>query len=156
MVKILEVPIEGALLNGDIAVIGTDRFVGSTDMAYSLAVAARKAGKRVALLTTVDIGYLGHWEDDPDPDVRIHDNLPVIFDGMVVIVVSNGSITREALDIPGAASVIGVSSASTRQTMDSFRLEQSDRMLLDELEKLLPPDSQVRRLRDELRRRIYK
>ena len=56
----------------------------------------------------------------------------------------------------GAQAVIGVTAESLKLTLDAFRLEQSDRMLLDELEKLLPPDSQVRKLRDELRRRIYK
>ena len=75
---------------------------------------------------------------------------------MTVIVINSGPITREMLNIPSAQAVIGVTADSLKLTIDAFRLEQSNRMLLDELEKLLPPDSQVRKLRDELRRRIYK
>lgn len=156
MAKIVEVPMAGASITGDVAVVSLDDFVGSTDMAYSIALSARKAGKRVALLTEVDISYLLDWQDDPDPEVRVYDNATSVYDNMTVIVINSGPITREMLNIPSAQAVIGVTADSLKLTLDAFRLEQSNRMLLDELEKLLPPDSQVRKLRDELRRRIYK
>lgn len=94
-----------------------------------------RAGKRVALLTEVDISYLLDWQDDPDPEVRVYDNATSVYDNMTVIVINSGPITREMLNIPSAQAVIGVTAESLKLTLDAFRLEQSDRMLLDELEK---------------------
>lgn len=48
MAKIVEVPLAGASITGDVAVVSLDDFVGSTDMAYSIALSVRKAGKRVS------------------------------------------------------------------------------------------------------------
>ena len=38
MAKIVEVPLAGASITGDVAVVSLDDFVGSTDMAYSIAL----------------------------------------------------------------------------------------------------------------------
>lgn len=107
MAKIVEVPLAGASITGDVAVVSLDDFVGSTDMAYSIALSVRKAGKRVALLTEVDISYLLDWQDDPDPEVRVYDNATSVYDNMTVIVINSGPITREMLNIPSAQAVIG-------------------------------------------------
>lgn len=154
MAKYVNAPIAGASISNDVVVVTLANFVGGTDMAYSMAMEVRKSGRRVALLTATDPSYIEDWVDDDDPEIVVYDGCTADYAGKTVVVISNEQLSVEQLQYEGAAMVIGIVSSSIVMNEDAFRLEQSDRMLLNELEKLLPADSPVRALRDELRKRI--
>jgi hypothetical protein len=155
MAKYVNAPIAGASINGTIVVVTLAQFVGGTDMAYSIAIDARKAGKKVALVTTTDLSYIDDWLDDESPEVIVHDGPVKSYAGKTVVVISDKSLSAGQLVYEGAIMVIGVVSSNIVMNTDAFRLEQSNRALLNELEKLLPAESPVRALRDELRKRIF-
>lgn len=155
MAKYVNAPIAGASINGAVVVVTLAPFVGGTDMAYSIAIDARKAGKKVALVTTTDLSYIDDWRDDDAPEVIVYDCLVKNYVDKTVVVISDKPLSADQLTFEGAKMVVGVVSSDIVMNTDAFRLEQSNRALLDELEKLLPADSPVRALRDELRKRIF-
>lgn len=154
MAKYVSAPIAGASISNDVVVVTLSSFVGGTDMSYSIAMDVRKSGRRVALLTMTDPSYIEDWVDDDEPEIIVYDGCTTDYAGKTVIVISNDALALEQLQYEGASMVVGIVSSNVVMNMDAFRLEQSDRMLLNELEKLLPADSPVRVLRDELRRRV--